>query len=231
MQELIKIEEKEGKQFVKSLKEIYVNVGMDKSNWSRWIKKNIEESIFFSENKDYQPFVFMTNGNETKDYCCTLEMAKHLIMQMPTEKAFNYRDYLIKVEEAWNNPVQIMARALQIAKNEIDNYKNQIEEQKPKVEFANKILGSKDSILVRVYSKILFDEGINIGERKLYKWFRDNGYLSKTNEPYQKYMKYFEVKETPYDTPYGIKINTTTLVKPEGQIYFHDKIKESLVID
>ena len=67
MNELIKVTEKENQQFVSSLKEIYLGAEMDKSNWSRWVLKNIEENSFFIENQDYQALVLMTNGNETKD--------------------------------------------------------------------------------------------------------------------------------------------------------------------
>ena len=226
MQELIKVTEKENVQFVSSLKEIYLGAEMDRSNWSRWIVKNIEENNFFMENIDYQAFVTMTNGNETKDYSCTLEMAKHLVMQMPTNKAQEYRKYLIELEKAWNSPEKIMARALQIANHQIETYKQQIEYQKPLVEFADKMLGSKDSLLIRVYAKLLNDEGLKIGEKKLYSWFRENGYLNKTNEPYQQYMEYFEIKVSTYDTPFGTKTTTTTLVKPKGQLYFYKKLKE-----
>ena len=122
MNELIKVTEKENQQFVSSLKEIYLGAEMDKSNWSRWVLKNIEENSFFIENQDYQALVLMKNGNETKDYACTLEMAKHLVMQMPTNKAHEYRNYLIQLEKAWNTPEQIMARALKIAQHQIDTY-------------------------------------------------------------------------------------------------------------
>ena len=63
--ELIRIEKRNGKDFVSSLKEIYLDAGMDSSNWTRWCAKNIEENKFFSENEDYQLFVIKTNGNET----------------------------------------------------------------------------------------------------------------------------------------------------------------------
>lgn len=99
MYELIRIEKKDGQDFVSSLKEVYLGANMDKTHWSRWTKRNIEENKFFSEHQDYQTLALEANGNETKDYCCTLDMAKHLIMQMPTEKAFAYRQYLIDYEK------------------------------------------------------------------------------------------------------------------------------------
>ena len=97
--ELIVIEKIGTENFVKSLKDLYLNVGMSKPHWSKWCKKNVIENIFFSENEDYQTFFTMANGNETIDFSCSVDMAKHLIMQMPTEKAHEYRQYLIDYEK------------------------------------------------------------------------------------------------------------------------------------
>ena len=143
-----------------------------------------------------------------------------------SEKGKLIRKYFVELEKAWNSPEKVMARALQIANKQIETYKEQIEYQKPLVEFADKMLGSKDSLLVRVYAKLLNDEGIKIGEKKLYSWFRENGYLNSKNEPYQQYMQYFEMKVSTYDTPFGAKTNTTTMIKPKGQLYFFNKLKE-----
>ena len=168
----------------------------------------------------------MSNGNNTTEYILKLDVAKELAMLSRSEKGKEIRKYFIELEKAWNSPEKIMARALQIANHQIETYKQQIEYQKPLVEFADKMLGSKDSLLIRVYAKLLNDEGLKIGEKKLYSWFRDNGYLNRNNEPYQQYMEYFEVKVSTYDTPFGTKTNTTTLIKPKGQLYFFKKLKE-----
>lgn len=103
-----------------------------------------------------------------------------------------------------------------------------IEEQKPKVEFAEKLLKTKDNILVREYAKVLCDEGFNIGEKKLFKWLRDGKYLMSTNEPYLKFIdnKTFLIKVGMVDTPFGQKQTRTTLITPEGQLYLFKKIKE-----
>ena len=168
----------------------------------------------------------MSNGNNTTEYILKLDVAKELAMLSRSEKGKEIRKYFIELEKAWNSPEKIMARALQIANHQIETYKQQIEYQKPLVEFADKMLGSKDSLLIRVYAKLLNDEGLKIGEKKLFSWFRDNGYLNRSNEPYQQYMEYFEVKVSTYDTPFGTKTNTTTLIKPKGQLYFFKKLKE-----
>ena len=223
MQELIKVTEQNGEQLV-SARELYEFLELDKSQWARWTKKNIEE--IFEENQEYQRLDIVSNGNNTTEYILKLDVAKELAMLSRSEKGKEIRKYFIELEKAWNSPEKIMARALQIANHQIETYKQQIEYQKPLVEFADKMLGSKDSLLIRVYAKLLNDEGLKIGEKKLYSWFRDNGYLNRSNEPYQQYMEYFEVKVSTYDTAFGTKTNTTTLIKPKGQLYFFKKLKE-----
>lgn len=224
MQELIKVTEENGEQLV-SARELYnfLEVTERFSNWfERQMQFGFEENIDFTGCK-----FFNTQANqELQDYILKIDMAKELAMLSKSEKGKEIRKYFIELEKAWNSPEKIMARALQIANHQIETYKQQIEYQKPLVEFADKMLGSKDSLLIRVYAKLLNDEGLKIGEKKLYSWFRDKGYLNRNNEPYQQYMEYFEVKVSTYDTPFGTKTNTTTLIKPKGQLYFFKKLKE-----
>jgi len=64
MNELIKIETSEsGRNYIKSIKEIYIGAEMDKTHWSRWVKRNIVDNLFFKENKDYKKFAIWANGN------------------------------------------------------------------------------------------------------------------------------------------------------------------------
>ena len=224
MQELIKVTEENGEQLV-SARELY-NFLEVTERFSNWFERQMQ--FGFEENVDFTGCKFFnTQANqELQDYILKIDMAKELAMLSKSEKGKEIRKYFIELEKAWNSPEKVMARALQIANKQIETYKEQIEYQKPLVEFADKMLGSKDSVLIRVYAKLLFDEGLNIGEKKLYKWFRENGYLNSKNEPYQQYMEYFEVKVSTYDTPFGTKTNTTTLIKPKGQLYFFKKLKE-----
>ena len=148
------------------------------------------------------------------------------------EKGSQARKYFIDFEKKLKSQIKVpmtyKEALLELVKAEEEKERLQliITEQKPLVEFADKMLGSKDSLLVRVYAKLLNDEGIKIGEKKLYSWFRENGYLNSKNEPYQQYMQYFEMKVSTYDTPFGTKTNTTTMIKPKGQLYFFNKLKE-----
>lgn len=105
----------------------------------------------------------------------------------------------------------------------------QIEENKPLVTFAETVLKSKDNILVREMSKLIQDEGINIGEKKLYQKLRDwNLVLTYKNEPTQYAMnqKLFVLEEKSIDTPYGIKLCKTMKITPKGQVRIVEKIKK-----
>lgn len=108
---------------------------------------------------------------------------------------------------------------------------DKIEKDKPKVEFTEVVLKSSDNILVRELAKIATDEGIKIGQNNLYKKLREWGYIFKNGtEPYQHVMDkgYFVVKETASKTPYGVKLNKTTLVTPLGQVKIIEKLRKEL---
>lgn len=97
--ELIKVKTtKKGTKIV-SARDLYIGLGLRKSEWSRWAKRNIIENEFFIENTHWVGFVVMTNGNETRDYAISLEFAKHLAMMARTEKSHEYRNYFIKMEK------------------------------------------------------------------------------------------------------------------------------------
>ncbi len=106
-----------------------------------------------------------------------------------------------------------------------------IEEQKPKVLFANSVETSKSSILVGELAKILKQNGHEIGQNRLFQWLRDNGYLisrkgTDYNMPTQKAMNLglFQIKETSITHSDGhISVNKTTKVTGKGQIYFVNK--------
>lgn len=103
-----------------------------------------------------------------------------------------------------------------------------MEEQKPKVLFAESVEAAKISILIGELAKLLKQNGINIGQNRLFQWLRQNGYLirrqgSDYNMPTQRAMEMglFEIKETTINNPDGsIKINKTSKVTGKGQVYF-----------
>ena len=77
---------------------------------------------------------------------------------------------------------ELMARALQVAQNKILERDKQIKTMKPKAIFADAVAASHTSILVGELAKILKQNGVNIGQNRLYEWLRENGYLIKGNK-------------------------------------------------
>ena len=222
MQELIKVTEENGEQLV-SARELYEFLELDKSNWSRWAKKNIEE--MFEENEEYQRFVTMTNGNETTEYILKLDVAKEISMLARSEKGKLIRKYFVELEKAWNSPEKVMARALQIAQKEIENYKKEIEYQKPKVEFYDQIIDSKDTIDIGSLAKTLNIR--NIGRNKLFEILRERKILDSKNQPYQTYIDrgYFRTIETSYIQGGDVKIHIKTVVFQKGVDYISKILK------
>ena len=84
---------------------------------------------------------------------------------------------------------ELMAKALIEANSVLARQSKQLEEQKPKVLFADSVIASKGSILVRELAKLIKQNGYDIGEKKLYRWLREKGYICKNStEPTQMAM-------------------------------------------
>ena len=101
-----------------------------------------------------------------------------------------------------------------------------LEEAKPKVLFAEAVEASSTSILVGELAKLIKQNGVDIGQNRLFAWLRKNGYLTRGNEPTQRSMerKLFEVTERTVNNPDGsIRITRTTKVTGKGQTYFINK--------
>ena len=126
---------------------------------------------------------------------------------------------------------ELMAKALIEAQNVLAAKDKQIEEMKPKVVFADAVATSHTSILVGELAKILKQNGIDMGQKRLFAWLREKGYLIKRqgtdyNMPTQKAMDLglFEIKEGSYVNGSGVNITTKTpKVTGKGQQYFINK--------
>lgn len=107
-----------------------------------------------------------------------------------------------------------------------------VEEDKPKVAFADHVADTSDLIDINTLAKLAKDENIRIGQKRLFKWLRDKKYLMSDekhkNQPYQRYIDsgLFEVKEYTFETPYATKIGHTTYVTGKGQITIIEKLRE-----
>ena len=132
---------------------------------------------------------------------------------------------------------ELMAKALLVAQKQIEQrnaiieqQKAKIEADKPKTKFADAVATSKTSILVGDLAKLICQNGYQIGQKRLFDWMRENGYLIKAgsskNMPTQRYVEQglFEIKESNVQNPDGsVRITKTTKVTGKGQIYFVNK--------
>ena len=218
-----------------SARQLYKELGIEK-RFSVWFETN---SQGFLENEDFYGVYLKVQGNqyggekEVQDYQLSMDMAKHICLMSRTEKGKECRSYLIQVEKDWNTPEKVMARALKIADKTIAKLTAENEELKPKALFADKVSASETSIHVRDLAKLIAQNGISIGQNRMFAWLRDNKYLMYNNMPYQEYIErgYFEVKENAIEMPDGrVKLTGTVKVTGRGQIYFINKFLKEKVM-
>lgn len=157
-----------------------------------------------------------------------------------TDRGKECRRYFLEVERQWNSPEAVMARALQMANHQLDTIKDRVkllearaEADRPKVLFADSVSASKSSILVGDLAKLLKQNGVETGQKRLFQKLREEGYLirrkgSDYNSPTQRSMELglFEIKETTVVHADGhTSISKTTKVTGKGQIYFVNRYK------
>lgn len=137
-----------------------------------------------------------------------------------------------KAMDLVTNPTSILD-LLKLATKQIEEQQVQIQVMKPKVLFADAVSTAETSILVGQLAKIIKQNGVNIGQNRMFEWLRKNGYLGKTgsnkNLPTQKAMDLglFEIKESTFQNPDGsVRITRTTKVTGKGQQYFINKFLE-----
>lgn len=232
MNELINVTLNDNHEPIVSARQLHKTLEV-KTRFSQWVEQNFKG---FEENYDFASVVTTTvvnNGamRELQDYALSLDTAKHLAMMSKTDKGKEVRQYFIQVEKDFNSPEKIMARALLMADKKIHKLETQIEADKPKVLFADAVSASKSSCLIGELAKILKQNGIDIGQNKLFQWLRSNGYLisrrgESWNQPTQKSMQLglFELKKTNINHADGhTTVNTTPKVTGKGQQYFINK--------
>ena len=211
------------------------------TKFATWFPRMAEYG--FTENVDYKtcyPNMGSENhgGQNMMDYEISVDMAKQICMIQRSEKGKQYRQYFLDLEKAWNTPEQVFARALKMADQEIEKLKSSntvliedVQRMRPKEIFADAVSTSHTSILIGDLAKMLKQNGVDIGQKRLFEWLRENGYLIKRkgsdwNSPTQKAMELslFEIKESTVNNPDGsVRINRTTKVTGKGQQYFINK--------
>ena len=247
MQELIKITEQNGKRAV-SARELHLFLEVQ-TPFTMWIDRMFEYG--FSENIDFEATNFFVNhpngigGTTVKDYALTLDCAKEIAMLQRSERGKMARQYFIECEkqlrakeQSHQQIPQSFSEALRLAAEQaekIEEQQKQLKEQAPKVLFADTVIGSQSSCLIGELAKLITQKGYEIGEKRLFKWLRENHYLGTRGEyyniPNQQYIEQglFELKKGTRSGNGGVMHTTITpKVTGKGQVYFVNKFLKTI---
>ena len=175
------------------------------------------------------------SGKSNKLYYMNRDGFSFIVMGFTGRKADSFKLRYIDAFNAMENELKqqamgiptSMSQALRLAADQAEK----IEQMKPKVLFADAVETSHTSILVGELAKLLKQNGVEIGQNRLFKWLRENGYLiggkrSDYNIPTQRslQMGLFKIKERSFANPDGsVKITKTPKVTGKGQQYFINK--------
>ena len=240
MENQIKITTSNG-ELVVSSRQVAENFGKEHSK----VIRSIEGIANFGDTQGMfhkVSYVNEQNGQEYKEYLMNRDGFSLLVMGFTGKEAMEWK---IKYINAFNEmerklakpqltPAEQMAQGLIAAQQLLEEKRKQvahlamtIEEQKPKVLFADAVSASKTSILIGDLAKLIRQNGVEVGQKRLFEWLRQNGWLMKSgnskNMPTQRgmEMKLFEVKEGSYVDSNGVNVVTkTTKVTGKGQQYF-----------
>lgn len=136
-----------------------------------------------------------------------------------------------KIDEILSDPDTIikLATTLKDERAKRMQAEKQLEEQHPKIVFADAVVGSSTSILVGELAKMISQNGYEIGQNRLFKWLRDNNYLCKYGErrniPYQQFIEQglFTLKTNTFSVNGEMKTKNTVKVTQKGCMYFINK--------
>lgn len=202
-------------------------------NGSRDINRHVDE--------DDRRKTMIFDGNQNKETIIINESGLYSLVlssKLPTAKKFKHwvtSEVLPTIRKTGGyhipqSPEEQMAQGLLAAQKLLAEKDTKIKELTPKGIFADAVTASETSILVGGLAKLIKQNGVDIGQKRLFEWLRNNGYLIKSgtekNMPTQKAMelKLFEVKEGSYVDGNGVnRITRTTKVTGKGQVYFVNK--------
>ncbi|WP_273709484.1 phage antirepressor KilAC domain-containing protein [Leuconostoc mesenteroides] len=239
MQEIIKINQNEQGETRVSARELHKELGV-KKRFSAWFEQYREMYVEGTDFTSVLSGTVVNNGavKPLQDYSLTVDMAKNVAMMSKTEKSQQIRDYFIQVEDSYkklaNDPSYQMALGLKASQLLLEQKDQIIAEMKPKALFADAVDASDGSILVGQLAKTLRQNGVNIGQNRLFKWLREHEYLGSRGEQYnlptQKSMelRVMETKTRTVNNPDGsIRTTHTTKITGKGQIYFINKFLQA----
>lgn len=240
---------KSDNEFPINLDEVWMLVYTEKGKAVRALKENFIEGVDFKVSPKYGEQVFAQNGKNpnggrpTVDYHLTVSCLEFFIARKVRPVFEVYRQVFhgaAKMVQKELSRKELLQMALEAEEEKerlmLENKQQQaqIEANAPRVRFSQAVETSDRSILIGELAKILRQNGVEMGERRLFEWMRKNGYLcshgERYNQPTQRAMEMglFELKKTTINKPDGtVLVTTTTKVTGKGQIYFVDKFLRS----
>ncbi|NBK99472.1 MAG: phage antirepressor Ant [Erysipelotrichia bacterium] len=205
-----------------------------KQDFSTWIKARIEK-FDFVEGEDYIRLHKKMEANNATlvDYIITIDMAKELAMVENNEKGKEVRKYFIEVEKKANRPLtfeEMSKQTIMLADKRIKELEFKIQQDTPKVSYAEAVVGTINPISLREWiSSLKSDEGLKVGEREVIS-FLEEKYLYRDKgdnlRAYAAYAKYFTLIPITKATPKGNREYMQLKVTGLGQLEVGVKVLE-----
>lgn len=201
----------------------------ENSAHARWFY----ESTYLDAQGKQRP-MFVMNRDGFSLLAMGLTGAKALQFKVAFIDQFNKMEEVVKqvAQQSQPNLPTTFAEALRLAAEQaekIEEQQRQIEAERPRVLFSQAVETSQDSILIGELAKIICQNGVDIGEKRLFTWLRSSGYLcqqgERYNQPTQKALEMglFELRKVTINVGDHTKVRTTTKVTGKGQVYFVNK--------
>lgn len=235
---LLPIKDNNGSKAVNA-KDLYLFLGYDKSQWSRWYTTNIVNNDYAEEGVDYQTFDMTSNGNITKDFALSMDFAKELSMLARNERGKQARKYFIACEEKLRTAApkyqipQTYSEALMLAAKQAEQL--ELQQKQLEVEGQKRIQAeTKVTILThtnKTYTatEVAKEMGMR-SAKELNKWLEQQHVQYKVNEtwvPCAKYsdMAWFEIKQEELDNGHIIYHRKITGLGREGILDLYNNVK------
>lgn len=225
----IKVAQVFGKQHKNIMQSIRNILGSAENSAHQWF---CESTYYDAQNKPRPMFLMNRDGFSL--LAMGLTGAKAMQFKVRFIEQFNAMERIVQeVKQATPAIPQTFAEALRLAASQaeqIEQQQKQIEAERPRVLFSQAVETAKQSVLIGELAKIICQNGVPTGEKRLFTWMRENGYLcqygERYNQPTQKAMEMglFEMKKTTIQKANGeTMVSTTTKVTGKGQVYFVNK--------